>query len=322
MRSHTRDDRRTDPALDDRAPATASWVAVDIGGTHVTSATVRPDLEITDERRLPLDAEAPADELLDAMADAIRVHGALTAPVAMAIPGPFDYRRGIGDFTGVAKFGALYGVDVRAGLAQRCGREPGFVHFINDADAFGLGEWAAGAGQRSGRCIAITLGTGIGSAFVDRGHCVSTGDAVPRDGDIHTVRIDGVPLEERVSRRALRAAYLDRTGHTADVAEIAERARSGEPEALGVLEAGMRVLARAFAPWCEAFGAERLVVGGSMVASADLLFPPFRAALAALLADPPTVAPRLLKGEQAALLGAVLGADPAAADRLAGRAPA
>ncbi|MFI6423720.1 ROK family protein [Promicromonospora sp. NPDC050880] len=291
--------------------------AVDVGGTHVTAATVDAGWRVRDEHRVPLDSAAPAAEVLDAVADCVRrtwAAGAATAtgPVAVAIPGPFDYERGIGDFRGVDKFAALRGVDLRGELAARWGRAPVTVRFVNDAEAFGLGEWAAGAGSGAARVVAVTLGTGVGSAFVDRGRCVTTGPLVPADGNIHVVRVAGRPLEEVVSRRALRLTYRAGTGRDVDVVDIARHARAGDVAAVRALEGAMRTLAGALAPWLTAFAPERLVVGGSMAASSDLLFPPLVAGLAAAMARPPEVRVGVLPRERASLLGATVAARGAA----------
>lgn len=292
------------------ASRTASTVAaVDIGGTHASCALV-DSAGVREERREPLDADADAEELLDRIARCGRQHSRRAERMALAIPGPFDYSRGVGDFRGVAKFARLSGVDVRTGLAMRWGREPAELRFINDAEAFGLGEWEAGAGERVDRCVAVTLGTGIGSAFVERGGCVVSGPLVPPEGELHLTQVDGAPVEDLVSRRALRQAYQVRTGRMADVAEIAERARAGEAVAAETLAAGMRVLGRALAPWLLRFRAERLVVGGSMAASEGLLFPPLRRQLAVSMGGAgqiPDVVRGALPAEQASMIGAVLG---------------
>ena len=84
---------------------------------------------------------------------------------------------------------------------------PSAVRFLNDADAFGVGEYAVGAARGHDRAVCITLGTGVGSAFLDRGRPVNSGPTVPPDGSIHLVVHDGRPIEETVSRRAIRTAY-------------------------------------------------------------------------------------------------------------------
>jgi glucokinase len=295
---------------------------VDVGGTHVTAATVERGWAVRDEFRVPLDSAAPAAQVLDAVADCVRrsrTAGAVTVgPVAIAIPGPFDYERGIGDFHGVDKFAALRGVDLRRELAARLGLELAAVRFVNDAEAFGLGEWAAGAGAGAARVVAVTLGTGVGSAFVDQGRCVTTGPLVPADGNIHVVRVGGRPLEDVVSRRALRLAYRAESGRDVDVVDIAHRARDGDGAAVRTLESAMGSLAGALAPWLEAFAPERLVVGGSMAASSDLLFPPLAAGLGAAMARPPVVCAGDLPRERASLLGAVVASRAAQKGRLDG----
>lgn len=282
-------------------------VAVDVGGTHVSTAQVTAALEVRGERRFPLDADGTADDVLDSISTAVRIQLARPVRVAIAMPGPFDYERGIGDFTAVGKFGALSGVDVRTELAARVGVAPERIGFVNDAEAFGLGEWAAGSGRRVGRCVAVTLGTGIGSAFIDRGSCVRSGRDVPPGGDIHRVHVHGTPLEDHVSRRAFRRLYRQRSGQDADVAEVAARARSGETIARGLIVERMEVLGAALGPWVKSFGASTVVVGGSMTASADLFFPPLQDGLNQAMQREIRLATGVLPGQRASLMGAVLG---------------
>ena len=134
---------------------------------------------------------------------------------------------GDGLFRDVGKFDSLYGVDVRRGLMLRLRPSPSAVRFLNDADAFGLASTRSAPGHD--RAVCITLGTGVGSAFLDRGRPVNSGPTVPPDGSIHLVVHDGRPIEETVSRRAIRTAYATSAGvASADVAPdvhvIAERA--------------------------------------------------------------------------------------------------
>src|SRR4051812_8610475 len=115
---------------------------LEIGGTHVTGALVdSDDWTVRQSTRYSLDAGAPADALIDRF---WRAGNALRAPAGVAwgvaMPDPFDYRRGIGGFEGVGKFAALRGIDVGDALNRRL---HGRMTFLNDADAFLLGEWVA-----------------------------------------------------------------------------------------------------------------------------------------------------------------------------------
>lgn len=263
---------------------------LEIGGTHATAVevdtatwTARPVAEV------PLRGDAPAAELLDTLAEcAASVRSSPGATLAVAIPGPFDYLTGVGRFAEVGKFDALNGVDVGAGLQSRLAPRPARIVFINDAAAFGLGEWLAGAGRGSARLVAVTLGTGVGSAFVDDGAVVTDGPDVPPNGYVYRLTVDGRPLESVVSRRAILARY----GHAEDgldVREIASRARAGDPHARESITVPITTLGTALAPWLNRFGADLLVVGGAMSRSWSLIEPALHAGMRA--AAPPVDIP-------------------------------
>lgn len=133
-------------------------------------------------------------------------------------------RTGVALFKGVGKFDALYGMDVRAALLDGLRQRPGDVVFLNDAHAFLTGEWSAGTVRGHRRAVGITLGTGVGSAFLADGHICDNGPGVPPEGRMDLTEIGGRPLEDTVSRRAILSRYGD---PTADVHDIAGRARAG-----------------------------------------------------------------------------------------------
>jgi len=256
---------------------------MDVGGSHVTAALVDPAApgDVIAEAGSPIDPHAPLDTLLDQLTAPARSLAATThvRGWSVAMPGPFDAAAGRGTFAGVEKFQSLAGVDLRAALAARLAVEPRAVRFTNDAVAYGIGEWAVGAGARAGRMVCITLGTGVGSAFLDDGHEVSSGETVPEAGEVHRLTIDGRPLEDTVSTRALRGEHHRRTGGRCSVEEICMLARAGDVVSAEVVGTAMRALGAALAPWVAGFGASRLVVGGSIARSWDVIGPPLRRGL-------------------------------------------
>ncbi|MFE3519589.1 ROK family protein [Streptomyces sp. NPDC059166] len=262
---------------------------LEIGGTHVTAAlvdmTTRPPAAGTAVRR-PVPADGGAAEILDTFADAARhlaaPHG---AHWGVAVPGPFDYAAGIGRFRGIGKFEALHGVDVGAELRDRL-PHPRAISFLNDADAFALGEHHGADLAKPGRSVCVTLGTGVGSSFLRDGRPVTEGPDVPPEGRAHRITVDGRPLEEVVSRQAIRARYagaagLDERAGVPDVRAIAALARRNDPHALATISGCFTALGRALAPWCAAFRPDVMVVGGSMTASWDLIGPALRTGLTA-----------------------------------------
>lgn len=291
---------------------------MDVGGGHVTAALVDPGAldgtgsadAVLVERESTIDPHGALDALLDELAGPGRALAAAEPVVgwSIAMPGPFDAEAGTGTFAGVDKFQALAGVDLRVALADRLGVPAGAVRFCNDAVAYGIGEWAAGAGAGASRMICITLGTGVGSAFLCDGVEVSDGPTVPEQGEVHRLTIDGRPLEETISSPALRRADTERTGHTRSVAELCTAARGGDPLATEVVATAMRALGSALAPWAERFDAERIVVGGSIARSWDVIAGSLRAGLGRAARDgarqPDLVAAAL--GARAPLVGAAV----------------
>ncbi|MEI5103508.1 ROK family protein [Streptomyces sp. PmtG] len=273
---------------------------LELGGTHVTAALVRgaDGTRVVRRVRRELDARGSAGHVLGAV---VRCAGDLDAPAGgrwgVAVPGPFDYDQGVARFEGVGKFDDLHGVDVGSVLRDGIRPRPAGVVFLNDAHAFALGEWRAGAARGHRRCVGVTLGTGVGSAFLDGGDVRHDGPGVPPLGRIDLAEADGRPLEDTVSRRAILARYGERG---ADLRDVAARARAGEERAARVLREALTPLGAVLAPYLRDFGATALVVGGGLAASWDLVGPALRAGLG----DTPVRLRAAALGQDAALLGA------------------
>lgn len=251
----------------------ATPIAVmDVGGSHVTAALVS-ETAILDRVESSLDPRGSAEHILGAIVDAGLALGTRST-WTLAFPGPFDYERGTGTFEGVAKFAALAGLDLRALLRARLGAER--VDFIDDADAYGLGEWAAGAARSHELAICITLGTGLGACFLRDGEAVHDGEGVPPGGNLYPFEYRGRPIEDTVSTRALLAAY----GHDGvSVRELFERARAGEASTVRIIDETYEHLGRFLEPFIVAFAPTVLVVGGSISRSWDLIESPLRRGL-------------------------------------------
>ena len=276
---------------------------IEIGGSHVTAALVDPSSGALDRiHRGPLTGSADADTLLAAIADvASRIGGPADVPWGAAIPGPFDYATGIGRFAGVGKFEALYGIDVGHRLRRLITPRPAAVRFLGDAIAFGLGEWRWGTVRGHTRVAGVTLGTGVGSVFLDAGRAVTTGPDVPPEGRADLLTIAGKPLEDTVSTRALTAAHHRAGGPPTGA--VAALAAAGDRIALAVVDHACRALGSALAPWLSRFDATALVVGGGISAAWSVIEPPLREGLATV---PGLSIVRSPDTEAAALRGAAL----------------
>lgn len=286
-------------------------VGLDIGGHHIAGALVdETTLRFSKDRfrHVEVDRGAGRELLLDTWAsliDAIaaqsqnRVRG-----VGIAMPGPFDYPNGIAYFQGTGKFESLYGVDVGKELKKRCKHVPEF-RFLNDATAFAVGCTYPGTLQKN-RLIALTLGTGLGSAFLDEGIPVisDTDGRVPKHGCLwHLPFKDGI-ADDYVSSRWLLARSAQVLGTCAtSVADLATTVRTTN-RGREIFEEYGANLAAIIAPWIQKFSCEILVLGGRITGAFDL----FSSSLESGLASAGSERPLMLheSTENAAIVGAAV----------------
>ena len=277
---------------------------LEIGGSHVSAAQVdvaRCSVDPSGIHRFDLDPADGRESLLAAISGAaLEVRLPEITRLGVAVPGPFDYERGIAQFRGVAKFDALHGTDLRDRLSRDLRLEPARVRFLNDAHAFLLGEWWAGAAKGHARAMAVTLGTGLGSAFLVDGSIVVTGAGIPAEARLDLVPFRGRAVEDVISSRGIVASF----GANGSVAEIARLARAGDASAVATFRAFGSALGEFVDPWVVRFAPTCLVFGGSITRAWDLFGE-------ALMRDSPASARVSFCGpaarlDEAPLLGAAL----------------
>jgi len=283
-------------------------IGVDIGGTHITCAAVH----IAEGRLLPdtlsrqaYDHEAAADVVLHHWANALnhtllRLDGAPLAGIGFAMPGPFDYRNGVSKMQ--HKFPRLYDLHIPAALNPLLATDHNLpMRFLNDATCFAVGEAWQGTGRHYQKVVVITLGTGFGSAFIDRGIPVVTGALVPKEGCLwHLPFREGI-ADDYFSTRWFMGEYRKQTGESvAGVKELMEKADT-DATASSLFPQFGRNLAECLIPWLRDFGADILIIGGNIAHAFPLFAPDFREALWEADVFLPVV-PSLLM-ENAALLG-------------------
>ena len=279
--------------------------ALEIGGTHVSVGRVDVALSRLDAsglRRFSLGAQTDREGLLAVISKAAIAAALPEVDLwGIATPGPFDYEKGVSQIRGLGKLDGLYGVSLRDRLARDLGLlHPERIRFLNDAQAFILGEWWAGAAKGHRRAMGVTLGTGLGSGFVDAGEIVVSGPGVPSEGRLDLVPFRGRAIEEIVSSRGIVAAF----GGGVEVAEIARGAREGDKRAAAVFRGFGSALGEFLEPWLVRFAPTCLVFGGSITRAWDLFEGTFRESCPeAARLDRCSPADQL---EEAPLLGAAL----------------
>jgi len=248
-------------------------IGTDIGGSHISCAAV--DLisgkiirETLTERSV--DNQAQAGTIISIWAQAL---SAVLAKVSLenvkgigfAMPGPFDYVKGICYIRGVAKYENLYGLNIADAISDSLGiKDCILIRFMNDASSFAVGEAWTGSASRFNRSLSITLGTGFGSAFISNHIPIVDGPEVPKLGCIYHLPFKDGIADDYFSTRGLLYRYKKLTGkELKGVKDLA---------ALAVDNKTVKDLFTDFgdnaglflAPWLKKFRAEILVIGGNI----------------------------------------------------------
>lgn len=274
---------------------------VDIGGTHITVCLVdkaRSEFHRQTYTRIHMDPFLGKEAVIQTWARVIQESfGKAQLPVGqigIAMPGPFDYEKGISYIKGLNKYESLYGENVKVLLAQALAILPSQISMINDASAYLLGELHAGAGRGYKNVVGVTLGTGLGSA--------SFYNNMLEDGDLYATAYAGGKAEDLVSVNWLLRTYKEKTGErVAGVKELADKV-GGDTVARQLFEEYGRNLGAVLALRYREQSPEVVIIGGNIAKAWDLFIP---AAMASLRAAGQNFAlkPALL-GEDAALMGA------------------
>ena len=248
-------------------------IGVDIGGSHISCAAVDLDsLTVLHETRTerPVDNKAEASEIIGvwvrALSDVIKKlpAGSLKG-IGFGMPGPFDYVKGISYIKGVAKYENLYGCNVKNAIADNLGFSGDFpVRFMNDVSTFAVGEALVGKASKAERSMAVTLGTGFGSAFISNRIPIVDGPEVPKLGCVYHLPYGDNIADDYFSTRWFIGRYKKLTGRElSGVKEFAELASTDRIVMDLFTEFGTN-LGVFLAPWLKKFKAEIVVVGGNI----------------------------------------------------------
>jgi len=253
-------------------------LAVDVGGTSIKLALISFEGNYIEEtfRVIHVNSMGEREEILrpfigilkKGLKDACEREVKVKA-IGLAVPGPFDLERGISLMK--HKFSSLYGLNLRRIIVQSLGLEKEFpIIFKLDSWAFVVGEAWQGIARGYRRIIGITLGMGLGSAFMVDGRIVTEGPGVPPEGWLWNLPYEGGLLEDRVARRGIIERYKELAGEDLDVKEIAIRGFRGDRNSLKVFEEIGLILGRCLKPIAMKFKPNCIVFGGQISKAFDL----------------------------------------------------
>ena len=260
-------------------------VGIDIGGTHITTAVINIlDMKVIDFslHKECFDSNMPVEKVMAVWKKAIEISIENSKienikGLAICMPGPFDYESGICHIKDQSKYEHFYGLNVRDLLYETLNLSSDFpILFENDAVCFGKGEVFKNAANLSKKVMAVTLGTGLGACFIDKGVSISTGESVPQDGEIWNLPYKNGIAEDYVSVRGLLNNYKSLTGKNLNNGlELFNLAVAEDKIAIQVFEEMGEDLALVVISWLEKFGANAFIIGGKIANASEFFLSAF-----------------------------------------------
>src|SRR3954469_1406374 len=251
-------------------------------------------------------------ELLDGLLDrAGRTRDDLVG-VAIGVPGPIDLRTGV---VGPSLPGQAWaGVNVAAEFGRHLA-VPVLVE--NNTRLEAVAEFTWGAGRDGRDVLYLGLSTGIGSGLLVDGN-LHHGGARGGGGEIGHLSADstgavcpcgtrGCPGQS-ASLPAVLRALAPVLGEDAGLDELLAAAAEGQPDTVRVLREAGELTGRVLANICNLLNPARIIVGGELARTGELILEPIRATLRrsamALTRDADVVAAELDLGARAGASGA------------------
>ncbi|TVQ86353.1 MAG: ROK family protein [Bacteroidetes bacterium] len=254
-------------------------VGADIGGSHITCAlydTDRKTFKNIKRFRRTVNSQDSGQMILDSWAECITqaIEDAVdngVAGIGFAMPGPFDYPNGISLIKGVHKFEDLYGVNIGEEVRKKLTLPDEFpVRFLNDAACFAIGESFREPALQYERLLAITLGTGFGTTFIEKHLPVAGRFGIPNDGFLYHIPLENATADDHFSTRWFVQQWKETTGENIDgVKQLVQKAEK-MPQAKALFHTFGEKLGTFLAPWLSGFRADCLVLGGNISAAYPL----------------------------------------------------
>lgn len=257
------------------------YIGGDIGGSHISLAVVD---SVTMQMkgnffREKINTEIAAANFMEVLVRLINqckrsLPGKKLLAICLAFPGAFDYENGVGLYDGSnQKFEKLYGLNIREALAKALETDIP-ISFCNDALSFSLGEYEQ-LHDASINMMAITLGSGLGSSFINNYQLMSlTDSSIPNNGELYNWPYKEGVAEDYFSSKALLRQYIALTGIQVDgVKTIKDHADNQEQEAIELFADFGKSLGIFLLHWSNQCVIKTIVVGGSIVGAWDYFYP-------------------------------------------------
>lgn len=196
--------------------------------------------------------------------------------ISIAFPGPFDYINGISYIKNLGKYESIYKMNLKQEFKNICKKystlKNSEIVFMNDATAFAMGENKF-SGVRKGAYF--TLGTGLGSTFIEDNEFVKGKYDIPESGMIYNLQYKRSILDDYLSARSIEKISNKFYFNTITVFELFQQAEEQVDSAQKVFEIFGAMLGEGLSPILKSFEPDEIVFGGQISKSSKYFLPSF-----------------------------------------------
>ncbi len=305
-------------------------IGIDLGGTLVRVGAINERGQLLASYQLPIQPELGPETGINRIVLLIEktlhdVQGTQLKGIGIGATGPID--RMHGTIQNPYTLPNWENVPITSILADRFNVP---VTLENDADAAALGEYRVGAGQNCSRLYAITIGTGIGTAFILNGQIYRGLDGVHPEGG-HIIIDPSGPLcycgaqgcweslasgtaiacqaKSNLSRLTSSLLFRMAEGDSSriDARMVAEAAQNGDEYAIEILKIAAKYICIGLINIIMLFTPEIVVMSGGVMNSASFFMPAIQQAISSHNIMVPAIRVQVLLaklGNNAGLIGA------------------
>ncbi len=269
--------------------SSTSFIGIDLSGPNLRAAIVSDEGQIIERREVPLEADRLVPQVAEVVSELRGVNPNIAA-AGIGIPGLVN--RQTDRVISSRDLPSIVREDLHAELTNAAGIR---VEIENDANAAAYGEYKVGAGHGSRDMFYITIGEGIGGAFILDGSLWTGASGFAGEVGHITIDTEGIECEcgntgcletlasgPNIVRRARERLFRDGTSSLSKLAvnkeftaaDVAHEANNGDDFAMMMIERTGKYIGTGVASVLNLLNVERIVLGGGVMDAGDLILNP------------------------------------------------
>ncbi len=262
----------------DPAANAGNRIGIEVSRTTITSAVIDGSFNIVNSGSVTIDSGFGIAEQMAATASALQKEFAPISSIGLAVPGLVDRK------TSRVAFSANVPSHAETDLVSEIRKATGLDAILeNDANAAAYGEYRLGAGRGCNDLFYVTLGDGVGGAFIFRGEIWHGASGFAGEFGYVTINSEGARIEDVASSaniiRRTRSRFMQDSTSSLNklseeaigLPEIIQAATNEDDFAQLMLERTGTYVGTGIASVINLLNVERVVVGGEIMQAKKLV---------------------------------------------------